>query len=383
MRILFLDQFSELGGAQQALLDTVDAVEHIGWESRVLVPGRGPLVETLRSRKVAAGEIPCGPYRSGDKSRADVLRFALDLRRQVRVIGDAAARSNIDLIYVNGPRLLPAAALAASAQVPLLFHIHAHLRGSALRLTRWILRSTTTTVVGCSNSVLVALRRHIGARGPHVIPNGIREAGFRERNFDVRQSLRIGMIGRIAPQKGQMEFVNAVALLKDEFPQARFVICGAPLFLAPGDYSEAVQLRARDLPVEVNGWREDVGRVLSELDLLVVPSLEEGMGRIVLEAFSAGVPVVAFPAGGIPEAVIDGVTGFLTRDFSSVALAARIREVMATDPERVRQIVWNARNAWARSYTLSAYQKRITNLMETLATVRPEDRAAEMRLQRR
>ncbi len=39
------------------------------------------------------------------------------------------------------------------------------------------------------------------------------------------------------------------------------------------------------------------------------------MGRIVLEAFSAGVPVVAFPAGGIPEAVIDGVTGFLTSRF--------------------------------------------------------------------
>lgn len=383
MRILFLDQFSELGGAQQALLDTVDAVEHMGWEARILVPGRGPLVEALGSRKVGTGEIPCGPYRSGDKSGADFLRFVLDLRQQVRVIGDAVARSNIDLIYVNGPRLLPAAALAAPGQVPLLFHIHTHLRGSALRLTRWILRSTTTTVVGCSNSVLEPLRRHIDARASHVVPNGVRDAGFRERNFDVRQHLRIGIIGRIAPQKGQMEFVNAAALLKDEFSQARFVICGAPLFLAPGDYFEAVRLRARDLPVEFNGWREDVGRMLGELDLLVVPSLEEGMGRIVLEAFSAGVPVVAFPAGGIPEAVIDGVTGFLTRDFSGVALAARIREVMATDPESVRRIVWNARNAWARSYTLSAYQKRIMKLLETLSAVRSEDRAAEMPLQRR
>ena len=48
----------------------------------------------------------------------------------------------------------------------------------------------------------------------------------------------------------------------------------------------------------------DVGHVLNDLDLLVVPSHQEGMARIVLEAFSAGVPVVAFPAGGIPEAVI-------------------------------------------------------------------------------
>ena len=60
------------------------------------------------------------------------------------------------------------------------------------------------------------------------------------------------------------------------------------------------------------------------------------MARVVLEAFSAGVPVIAFPAGGIPEAVIDGETGFLTREFTAEALAARIaRSDRRRDPESI------------------------------------------------
>jgi glycosyltransferase involved in cell wall biosynthesis len=382
VRILFLDQFSELGGAQQALLDTVDAVQKSGWEPRVLVPGRGPLVEALQSRNVLVGEIPCGPFSSGSKSAADSIRFALNLRRQMRIVRDLVANANIDLIYVNGPRLLPAVALAARGHVPVVFHAHSHLHGSALRLTRWSVHRAAATVIGCSNSVLEPLRPYVGKPVMHVIPNGVRDAWCRERGFDRGGRLCIGTIGRIAPEKGQLDFVDAVALLKDEFPQARFVLCGAPLFHANRDYFEAVRLRARGLPVEFVGWQKDVSRVLNELDLLVVPSHKEGMGRIVLEAFSAGVPVLAFPAGGIPEAVIDGVTGFLTREFSSNALAARIREAIASNPNDMRRVVSNARQAWAQSYTLDAYRTRITNLLESLVPASREGREAETPLQR-
>ncbi len=370
MRILFLEQFSELGGAQHALLDTVDAVQLAGWEPRVLVPGRGPLVEALESRRVPVGEIPCGPYASGHKSATDSLRFTLDLPRQVRLIAGSIAGANIDLVYVNGPRLLPAAALATKRRIPILFHAHNHLRGSALKAARWSLRRSAATVAGCGKSVLEALERK-----QHIVPNGVRDAGYRERVFDV--PWRIGTVGRIAPEKGQMEFVKAAAVLTDEFPLARFVICGAPLFDSSSGYFDAVRQRARGLPVEFVEWQRDVGHILNELDLLVVPSHQEGMARIVLEAFSAGVPVVAFPAGGIPEAVMDGVTGFLARQFTAEALAGRIRDVMATNVDKVREIARNARQAWAQFYTPGAYQRRITELLETFA----EEREAETPLQ--
>ncbi|HEX5226536.1 MAG TPA: glycosyltransferase family 4 protein [Bryobacteraceae bacterium] len=379
MKLLFLDQYSELGGAQQALLDTVDAVAAMGAESRVLAPRRGPLVKALQSRGVPVGDIPCGPYRSGSKSMLDGVRFVRDLRQQARIIREEIARENIELTYVNGPRLLPAAALAARNGEPLVLHVHNHLRGVALELTQWILRSRGAYVVGCSKSVVDPFRRDVADDRLHVIPNGVRDAGYREREFDFRTRTRIGIIGRISPEKGQMEFLEAAALLKHEWPNAAFIICGAPLF-SGGDYFDAVRHRAREVRVELAGWQDDVSRVLQELDLLAVPSLEEGMSRIVLEAFSAGVPVIAFPTGGIPEAVVDGLTGFLTPERSSAALAARLREVMAMNPESLWRVAREARQSWGLSYSLDIYQDRITSLLEKFVS---KGRVVEMPLQSR
>jgi len=376
VKLLFLDQYSELGGAQQTLLDTVEAVQRNGWQARVLLPGDGPLVEAFRSLGVAAGRIPSGPYRSGSKSAADSMRFALDLKRQVRVISDLTAQCDCDLIYVNGPRLMPAAALASPGRAQVVFHSHSHVDGIAARLVRWGVRRTAATVIGCSDSVLHALRPRVDPQNMFVVPNGVRDAGYRERVFGRGGDWRIGMVGRIGPDKGQLEFAAAAAILAREFPGARFVICGAPLFGSSSSYFDKVRERMRGLPAEFLGWRQDVSSVLSELDLLVVPSRREGMARVIVEAFSAGVPVIAFPAGGIPEVVVDGETGFLTRQFTADALASRIREVIGA-PEALQRVARNARQAWARLYTVPAYQECIIDLLERVAPAAPTESETE------
>jgi glycosyltransferase involved in cell wall biosynthesis len=374
--ILFLDQYSDMGGGQRALLDTVDAVRAQRWEAHALVPGEGPLVRALESRSIPKEAIACGPYSSGSKSVWDALHFAIDLGPQIRTIRAAIAQQDVSLLYVNGPRLLPAAALAARNRTPIVFHLHNHLRGAAARLARLSV-SSASAVIGCSNSVFGPLRASFPPEETQVIPNGVGDAGYREREFDLGRRVRIGIIGRIAPEKGQADFIDAAAALRVEFPQAAFFVCGAPLFGTGGDYFASIQLRARGLPVDFIGWQDGASGVLHDLDLLAVPSSAEGMGRVVLEAFSAGVPVVAYPAGGIPEAVIDNVTGFLTRDFTAAALAARIREAIHSDRDTLRRIAWNARRAWAQTYTLDAYQTRVTSLLETVTTAWKEARAVE------
>ena len=88
------------------------------------------------------------------------------------------------------------------------------------------------------------------------------------------------------------------------------------------------------------------------------------MGRVIVEAFAAGVPVVAFPEGGIPEVISDGETGFLTTDTTAEALAARIRDVMTAAPESIRRVVHNARRAWEESFAVQIFERRITDRME-------------------
>ncbi len=382
MKILALDQFSETGGAQLGFLATLDAIEQRGWQAHAALPRGGPLIGLLRARSLPVREIPCGPYRSGTKTAADSIRFLRDLCRQMRAIRRQMREADFDLVYVNGPRLLPAIALTVPKRVPILFHAHSQIhQRSAAKLARWSLWRSKATVVGCSHSVLHPLRASVHPDKLHVIANGVPEIPFRERRFAPEQEWRIGMIGRISPEKGHAEFLQAAAMLVRGIPNVRFVICGAPLFGGPA-YSDLVHNLARGLPVDFLGWREDIDNVLAGLDLLVLPSKEEGMPRVLLEAFSAGVPVIAFPAGGIPEVVKDGETGFLVPEMTPEALAARMRAIMTTGAQDLRRIAAAARQAWERSYTLRIYQSRITELMEHLVSAARAERETETLPQR-
>jgi glycosyltransferase involved in cell wall biosynthesis len=235
-------------------------------------------------------------------------------------------------------------------------------------MARWSIRKSGAAVIACCRYVTAPLGA--SEQRLHVVPNGVADRGFHQRTFDAAAGFRIGIIGRIAPEKGQAEFVRAAALLAPECPNARFAICGAPLF-ADRRYEDEVRRRARGLPVEFLGWRDDIASVLRQLDLLVIASSEEGLPRVLLEAFSAGVPVVAFPAGGIPEALEDQRTGFLVQKSSGEALAARIGTLMTGDPTRLREVAHNARRAWERFYDASHYRLGIINLQAALESASP------------
>ena len=355
------------------MLDLLPAVEELGWNARVAIPPGGPLVELLRARGITVDELPCGQYTCGTKSVADLLQFAADVPRQTAAIADSMKRA--DLIYVNGPRLLIAAALAARGRVPLVFHAHHRIEQKNARYVEGMaLRRSGAIVIACSEAVARPLRDWVPNDRIHLIPNGTPDLGFVDRPFKGRPEWRIGVIGRIAPEKGQTEFLRAAARLDETTSPTRFVICGAPLFGDRKYYDEVLQLAAR-LPVEFLDWQEDVASVMRDLDILVIPSKQEGMPRILLEAFSAGVPVVAFPVGGIPEVIEDRSTGFLARG----PLAATIQEVLESDSQMVRDVANRARREWERRYTVENYRERITALMEQCVPRAARKTAATLR----
>jgi glycosyltransferase involved in cell wall biosynthesis len=373
VNVLFLDQFSALGGAQRCLLDLLPAAAERGWNARVAIPPGGPLAEVLRSRGIEVDELQCGPYTCGTKSAADLLQFAADVPRQTSAI--AHLIKDTDLVYVNGPRLLAAAALAAKKRVPLLFHAHHRIEQKSARYLQGLaLRRSGGIVVACCEAVAQPLRHWVPDDRIHVIHNGTSDLGFVDRPFKRRSEWRIGVIGRIAPEKGQIEFLRAAARLVETTSHTRFVICGAPLFGDRKYYNDVLELAA-GLPVEFLDWQEDVGSVMRDLDILVIPSKQEGMPRILLEALSAGVPVVAFPVGGIPEVIEDRSTGFLARG----ELWATLQEVLESDPAAVRGVVDRARREWERRYRVETYRERITSLMAQYVPSADRETAAPQR----
>ncbi len=105
-------------------------------------------------------------------------------------------------------------------------------------------------------------------------------------------------------------------------------------------------------------------RVFADFDLLVVPSSPlDSAPRVIFEAFSSGVPVVAFPSGGIPEIIKDEETGFLTSTAGPDALADRICSIVEMSHSRLRAVVNRAWKRWEQEYTVEIYQDRVNKFL--------------------
>jgi glycosyltransferase involved in cell wall biosynthesis len=358
MKLLILDQFSDPGGAQQGLLDLLPAFRERGWDAIVAMPGAGRLFADVRQLGFRVETMKCGPYASGRKTLGDLLRFARDTAPLARHIAGLA--QGVDLVYVNGPRVLPAAALAHVA-APLVFHAHSFLGpGLPRMLAGRSLRRAQASVIANCEFVAAPWREYVG--DVRVIYNGV---GNAPRHRTVDGPPRVACLGRIAPEKGHLEFVDAAALIHAARPDCRFTIYGDALFSEPGveQYAREVRAHAAGLPVEFTGWVDDPAAALAETDLLLVPStLVEATTRVILEAYAAGTPVIAFGNGGIPEVVDDGRTGRLVRSVEEMARAAI--DLLA-DPARRVAMSAAARECWEQRFTLERYRGEMIEALET------------------
>ncbi len=198
MRLLLLDQFSDLGGAQQGLLELLPAIAARGWQALVGMPGEGEMFARVREMGFPTEPIECGPYESGRKSTRDVARFATQTPKLARRIRELSAKLGAELLYVNGPRLLPAAALAG-VDCPVVFHSHSFVGpGAVRRLAGAALHRMKARVIGQSHYVAEPWEPFVGRDRMTVIYNGV--AGPREwRPRAPGGPPRVGCVGRIAP----------------------------------------------------------------------------------------------------------------------------------------------------------------------------------------
>lgn len=373
MNVLFLDQYSDLGGAQRCLLDLIPAVQQTGGKAVAGVPGGGPLVAELRDHGVRVEPIPCKSYPAGHKGSTDKIRFAAEQPKLASAIRGLIESSQPDLVYVNGPRVLPAAVWAARSSRPLLFHCHSHLtQASAAWVTGRALRSCGATVVACCRFAASPILPHIRQTAFYLVDNGVPAPPPRDITEWSQHETRIGVIGRISPEKGQVEFLRAARLLSKSHPDWRFIICGDALFDDPtaSAYRGKLDELANGLPVEFLGWRSRVDEVLAELDLLVVPSTQEpGAPRVILEAYAAGVPVIAFATGGIPEILFDGDSGFLVDPPTPEALSARIMTLVSGQPDHLEAAAKRGRSLWRERFTLERYRHQLLEIMARAAGI--------------
>ena len=161
----------------------------------------------------------------------------------------------------------------------------------------------------------------------------------------------IGVVAQLIPRKGHHFLLQALPSLKAEFPDLQV------LFFGQGP--EAANLRRQidadglGRQVRLCGFRDDLPELLPCLDLLVHPATLEGLGVSLLQASSAGVPVIASRVGGIPEAVRDGINGLLVPPGDVPALGAAIVRLLR-DPDLARRLGRGGRVLMSAEFSIPA-----------------------------
>jgi glycosyltransferase involved in cell wall biosynthesis len=348
-RILYIDHTAVLGGGEIALLNLLRHIDRARFAPTVLLCSEGPLVEKLREANVPTHILPLAPsiidVRKGSLGPGTFLRV-VDLGRLILYVVALARfirRNRFDLVHTNSLKADIIGGLAARlAGTRLLWHVRDridkdYLPHPVVIAFRTLCRLIPDHVVAVSHATLAtidpALRpsgnRATKSRRMHVVHDGIEGELFRAPALVARNGVsRIGLVGRISPFKGQHIFLEAATAIRARFPNARFQIIGGALF-AEDDYEARVRAMAaspelRDA-VEFTGFRSDVPALISKLDILVHASTTgEPFGQVVVEGMAAGKPVVATRGGGVPEIVVDGVTGLLVPMADAAAMAQAV-----------------------------------------------------------
>ena len=159
----------------------------------------------------------------------------------------------------------------------------------------------------------------------------------------------IGSIAQLAPYKGHAVLLEALSILRKQGQGFHCVIAGEGRLRAQLD-SRIAELKLTD-SVTMLGFRRDVPRLMAGLDIFVMPSITEGLGLAILEAFHAGTPVVASNTGGIPELVEHDVTGLLSPPGDATALADNLKRLLL-DPDLRQRLATNGRRLACERYRL-------------------------------
>jgi O-antigen biosynthesis protein len=155
------------------------------------------------------------------------------------------------------------------------------------------------------------------------------------REFGIsEEQVVVGTVARFSYQKGHEYTVEAIPAILDSYPQTRF------LFVGEGPEREKILRKTHDLGIQdfvfFAGERQDVSHVLSAMDIFLLTSIFEGLPLSVLEAMSAGLPVIATGVSGTPEAVLHQMTGVLIPPAEPRAIFEAVAEMLAHPKLRQR-----------------------------------------------
>lgn len=381
--IAYVDHAKQIGGAEKSLVELIAHVDRERFEPVVL--HRPGAVWAEEARQAGARLSPTVPESAlYEERRTDLAGGPLSgLSRLTRAIGPVRTIARElpglrpALVHTNSTKMhLMAGAAARLRRLPVVWHMRDLMTEAGAR--SWLKRAVRIVrphVIAISEAVagqFEGLSCQV-----HLIPNGIPlerfapgppPEGLREQ-LGLEPGAPVAcIVGRLAPWKGHQVLLRAWARVVERLPEARLLIVGEVAF-----WDQSYEQELQDLAAAMNlddhvrwlGFRDDVPDLLRLSDLLVLSSIDEPFGRVIIEAMAAELPVVATNAGGVPEIVVDGETGLLVPTEEDEPLAEAILEMLG-DPGRAQEMAVAGRRRALERFDVRRVAEQVGRVYEEI-----------------
>ena len=385
--VVFFDHTAQLSGGEIVLLRMATHMDKTRWTPVVVLGSDGALREALERAEIETHVLAMDE--SVVQTRKDAigggsllkLRAAWQMLKYSRKLAKFLKKRRADVLHCNSLKADIVGAIAAKmARVPLLWHIHDRIENDYLpsrvvQVLRFLCRRVPKGVVVNSQATLQTLHLPTTKKSRVIYPGVPLDEINEHRVLDVAETLenhapRIGMVGRISRWKGQHVFLEAASQVREQFPNAQFVIVGAPLF---GEEAYEKEVRAQcsrlglDDCVTWTGFCDDVAFHVKGWDLQVHAStVAEPFGQVIIEAMALGKAIVATNGGGVPEIVRHDETGLLISMNDSRAMSDAILSLLR-DRNRANEMGVRGRERVREVFTADQMARQLESFYDELA----------------
>lgn len=349
MRIVYLvTRMSEWGGAQVHVRDLALRLQQLGHEVHIIAGDDGAIASVLRHANVPVYIVP--EIRRAISIKWDPLAV-WKLWRLLRQIQP-------DLVSCHSSKAGILGRIATTLTgIPVIFTAHGYAFTDTTSRLKSLFYVTLEGMMRFFSDYVItvsdydrnkALEYHlINASRISTIHNGMPdiETASHKRPTPHHATCHLIMVARFAAQKDHATLLHALATLRELDWRLSLVGGGNPESVHALAYALNIQDR-----IDFLGQRADVAELLAQSDVFVLTTHWEGFPRSIVEAMRAGLPVIATNIAGVPEAVIDNVTGFLVPPQDPATVADKLRQLI-TRPELRKTMGTAARTTYLNAFT--------------------------------
>lgn len=387
MKILFITHYSALYGANKSLINLIEGFGSMPVEFCVVLPNEGELSLELDKRRIKyiiqefnwwAGTNKNANNEASGKFKKFLLRkrkeyqkhkiciqHVNELKHKLRDFKPGVVMSNSSVINFGF-------VFARKFDIP---HVWFLRESQEQYYLKWLYHkriikrnfNRSDIIIAVSDFLKKYYSNRLGIKNIKTVYNGVVNAKDlilldkrrKEKENQKNSFITFGIVGLLHPKKGQAEAINAFGLINKEFPETKLIIAGL------GDQTglrELVKRIGLEDKVEFWGHIEEPFEAFLEMDVYLMCSRMEGLGRVTLEAMASGLPVIGYYEGGTKDIILENETGlFYKKDHEDLAEKMRY---LIRNPELRLKFGNNARALVDAKYTSEVYAENVYNLIK-------------------